>query len=71
MDKVIDDIASRSFIRMFHPKAVAVVGASPTKASEGYSLTRNLVGSEFQRIVYPVNPNRESIQGVKVSPSIT
>jgi len=65
-----ESIASRAFDRMFHPKTVAVVGASATKGSVGYSLLRNLVGSEYNGVVYPVNPKRESILGVKAYASI-
>ncbi len=65
-----ESIASRAFDRMFHPRSVAVVGASAAKGSVGYSLMRNLVGSEYKGVVYPINPKRESILGVKVYASI-
>ncbi len=68
--KSIESIASRVFDRIFNPKAVAIIGASPIKGTVGYFLIRNLVGSDFEGIVYPINPKRESILGVKVYPSI-
>src|SRR5512140_997409 len=32
---------------------------------------RNLVGSGFRGVVYPVNSNRESVQGIHAYPSVT
>ncbi len=56
---------------MFHPKTIAVIGASNTEGSVGYSLIRNLVSSGFVGTIYPVNPKHENIQGVKAYPSIS
>jgi len=63
-------ISTRAFDRMFKPRSVAVIGASGTKGSVGYALLRNLIGSGFEGVVYPVNPKRASILGVKVYPAI-
>jgi len=65
-----ENITSRVFDRMFSPKAIAVIGASPSEGSVGYSLMQNLIGSGFEGVVYPVNPNRESVLGVKTYPSV-
>ena len=70
MSKGIESIASKVFDRTFSPKRVAVIGASPTKGSVGHALVRNLIGSDFEGIVYPINPKRENILGVKVYPSV-
>jgi acetyltransferase len=43
---------------------VAVIGASDTPTSVGYTVLRNLVGSGFPGVVYPVNPKREAVQGI-------
>ena len=51
--------------KIFDPRRVAVIGASDTPTSVGYSVLRNLVGSGFRGVVYPVNPNRESVQGIQ------
>jgi acetyltransferase len=56
--------------KIFKPKSIAVVGASDTVGSAGYRIFRNLIGSGYDGIVYPVNPKRESIQGVQAYPSI-
>jgi len=56
--------------RMFRPKTIAVIGASGKKGSVGHSLLANLIGNDFQGVVYPVNLKRESILGVKTYASI-
>jgi len=51
--------------KIFDPQRVAVVGASDTPSSVGYTVLNNLIGSGFRGVVYPVNPKRESIQGIQ------
>jgi acetyltransferase len=55
---------------IFKPKSIAVIGASNTVGSAGYRIFRNLVGSGYEGVVYPVNPKYESIQGVQAYPSV-
>ncbi|MFH1642022.1 MAG: acetate--CoA ligase alpha subunit [Nanoarchaeota archaeon] len=56
--------------RLFNPSTIAVIGATSKKGSVGYSLIKNLIGASYEGIVYPVNPNRKSILGVKAYPSV-
>ena len=42
-----------------------MIGASNRIGSAGYRIFRNLIGSEYDGVVYPVNPKYESIQGVE------
>ncbi len=56
--------------KLFNPRTIAVIGATNRKGSVGYSVIRNLIGSGFEGIVYPINPKRESILGVKVYTSV-
>jgi len=51
--------------KVFRPKSIAVIGASDRVGSAGYRIFRNLIGSGFDGVVYPVNPKKESIQGVQ------
>ncbi|MXO64996.1 acetate--CoA ligase family protein [Altericroceibacterium endophyticum] len=51
--------------RLLRPKSVAVVGASDRKGALGATLLNNLVQYEFDGDIYPVNPKREEIQGLK------
>ena len=54
----------------FSPKTVAVIGATENANSVGRTLLWNLVTSPFGGTVYPVNPKRPSVLGVKAYPSV-
>ncbi len=56
--------------RIFHPKAIAVVGASETKGSIGAALMRNLIEGGYAGKIYPVNPKRESLWNLPCYASI-
>jgi len=56
--------------KIFKPKSIAVIGASNRDGVPGYRIFRNLIGSGYQGIAYPVNPKHESIQGVQAYKSI-
>jgi len=49
----------------FSPKTVAVIGATENPNTVGRTLLWNLVTSPFGGTVYPVNPKRSSVLGVK------
>jgi acetyltransferase len=55
----------------FSPKTVAVVGATENPGSVGRTLLWNLLTSPFGGTVYPVNPKRPSVLGIKAYASIT
>src|ERR1043166_8863221 len=50
---------------IFRPRSVAVVGASATPGSVGSILIRNLIENPFGGVVYPVNPKRRAVPGVR------
>jgi len=54
----------RSVERIFRPRAVAVVGASPRRGTIGNAIVRNLLRSEFNGPVYPINPKYQSVCSV-------
>ncbi len=56
--------------KIFDPKSIAVIGASDEEGSVGYRLIRNLIGVGYRGVVYPVNPNKPSIQGIQAYPKI-
>jgi acetyltransferase len=56
---------------MFRPRSVAVVGATEREGSVGRTIVWNLMSSSFGGIIYPVNPKRGSILGIKAYPSIS
>ena len=55
----------RNLDKIFEPHRVAVIGASDSPTSVGYTVLRNLIGSGFRGVVYPVNPKREAVQGIQ------
>ncbi len=55
---------------LFQPRSVAVVGASATPGSVGSTLVRNLLGNTFGGVVYPVNPKRHAVHGVRCYPDL-
>ncbi|MCG3149932.1 MAG: Protein lysine acetyltransferase Pat [Verrucomicrobiae bacterium] len=54
----------------FSPQTVAVVGATEKVGSVGRTLLWNLITSPFGGTVYPVNPKRPNVLGVKAYPSV-
>ena len=56
--------------KFFNPKTIAVIGASDRKGSVGYALMDNLINSEYEGIVYPINNKRESIHAIKAYNSV-
>ncbi len=55
---------------LFNPRSIAVIGASDTPGRVGYSVFKNLTGYGYSGTVYPVNPNRQTVQGVQAYPDI-
>ncbi len=55
---------------IFSPKTVAVIGASEKPGSVGRTLLWNLISNPFGGTVYPVNPKRDSVLGIKAYPSL-
>jgi acetyltransferase len=55
---------------IFHPRSVAVVGASATPGSVGSILIRNLLENPFGGVVYPINPKRHSVHSVLCYPDV-
>ncbi len=55
---------------MLNPKAVAAIGASDSEGSVGQAVMKNLLLGKDQRKIYPVNPNRASVMGLKCYPDI-
>ena len=59
--------------RFFHPKAVAVVGASDTEGKPNTGITRQLHAwtDRVGATLYPVNPGRDSVFGLRCYASVT
>ena len=56
---------------IFSPKSVAVIGATESPGSVGRTIVWNLMSNSFGGTIYPVNPKRPSILGIKAYPSLS
>ena len=56
---------------IFAPKNIAVIGATETPGSVGRTLVWNLISSPFGGTVFPINPKRPSVLGIKSYPNIS
>jgi acyl-CoA synthetase (NDP forming) len=54
----------------FHPRSVAVIGASRNRINIGYRLLESLQGSRFAGTIFPVNPHATEIAGLPVFSSL-
>ena len=52
------------------PKSIAIVGASDNKNRIGGRPLSHMIEQNFEGTVYPVNPNREKVQGLKSYPNL-
>jgi len=56
---------------LFHPRSVAVVGASRRHGTIGAALVSNLKNSRFSGPIYPVNPHAQQIAGLPAFPAVS
>ena len=52
------------------PKSIAIVGASDDKNRIGGRPLSHMIEQNFEGTVYPVNPNRDMVQGLKSYPNL-
>lgn len=55
---------------MFNPRTIAFIGATEREGSVGLQIMKNLLAGGNGRKIYPVNPNRQSVLGIKCFPSV-
>ena len=55
---------------IFAPKNVAVIGATERQGSVGRTILWNLISSPFGGAVFPVNPTRSSVLGIRAYPNV-
>ncbi len=55
---------------IFKPKSVALIGASERPGSVGRNVLWNLLSTPFGGTVYPVNPKRDNILGIRAYKSL-
>lgn len=54
-----------SLSSLLEPKSIAIVGASDNPERIGGRPLKYMLEREFSGVIYPINPNRETVQGVK------
>jgi acetyltransferase len=60
----------RALNAIFAPKNVAVVGATEKAGSVGRTILWNLMSNPFGGTIFPVNPKRPNVLGIKSYPSV-
>lgn len=55
---------------LFYPKSVAVIGASDEFSKLGFHVMKSLVQGGYEHPIYPVNPKKDLIMGLKAYPSV-
>jgi acetyltransferase len=55
---------------IFRPRSVAVIGATETAGSVGRTILWNLISSPFGGTVFPVNPKRSNVLGIRAYKSV-
>jgi acetyltransferase len=61
----------RALANIFSPHSVAVIGATEKAGSVGRTIVWNLISSPFGGAVFPVNPKRSNILGIKAYPAVS
>ena len=66
-----DVISAVNAVKIFlEPKSVAVIGASSNRSSIGGQLFFNLLESNFNGQIFPVNPSHDFVQGIRTYKSV-
>ncbi|MFZ1398641.1 MAG: bifunctional acetate--CoA ligase family protein/GNAT family N-acetyltransferase [Candidatus Promineifilaceae bacterium] len=55
---------------IFSPKSVALIGATEREGSVGRTILWNLMTNSFGGTIFPINPKRPNVMGIKAYPSI-
>ncbi|MBU1140739.1 MAG: acetate--CoA ligase family protein [Proteobacteria bacterium] len=55
---------------LFHPKSVAVVGASRTAGKVGHDILANMIRDGYQGTIVPINPSADELLGLPCFPSL-
>ena len=55
---------------MFYPRTIAVIGATEKPASVGRTILRNLLEHPPGATIFPINPHRSNVMGIRCYPNI-
>ena len=59
-----------SLTGLFNPQSIAIIGATEKQGAVGRTVVENLKTIQYAGQIYPVNPKRDSILGIKAYPNI-
>jgi acetate---CoA ligase (ADP-forming) len=59
-----------SLEKFFNPHTVAIVGASHQKGKVGYEILKNMIDAGYEGTIFPINPKRQVIEGLKCYPDL-
>ena len=62
--------SSPSLKALLNPRSVAVIGASEDQTKFGGRLYKTLLQHHYDGAVYPINPGRDQLFGLKTYPSV-
>jgi acetate---CoA ligase (ADP-forming) len=54
----------------FYPQSIAVIGASDVAGKLGYNVFSNLISHNFPGKLYPINPGKDAVMGIKAYKSV-
>jgi len=63
-------VTIRNLDFLLRPRSVAVIGASDRERSVGAALMRNVLRGGYRGAVWPVNPKRASVAGLRAFPDV-
>src|SRR6056297_2718136 len=55
---------------LFNPETIAFIGASEETTKWGFIIFNSILRGGWQGRLYPVNPGRETVLGLKASPTV-
>jgi len=55
---------------LLYPRSIAIVGASRKQGSIGQLIVEQIVHNNFSGVIYPINPNADSVMSVRTYPKI-
>jgi acetyltransferase len=59
-----------SLAPIFHPRSVAIIGATEKPSSVGRTVLKNLLDRPFGATIFPVNPHRNNVLGIRCYPNL-
>ncbi len=65
MEEILPKDNARLTRFLFSPRSIAVIGASRSQGKIGHAVLSNIMESGFRGAVYPINPGKEEILGLR------